>query len=127
MPIIKPDVTESSAFVLEAGTYPGKLVSHDAMVSKAGNPMLVFDTEVNTPDGKVINRTLRVVTSGKGSFQFIDLLRACHLNDDANRFVQGSNDEFNSDVLNGQEVLFTIEQTTYQDRLQDQITKVLPR
>jgi hypothetical protein len=126
MPIIKPDLSETSSAVLESGNYPGKLIDHEAKVSSKGNPMLEFNVEVEY-DGKTYPRKIWVPTSGKGAFQFERLLRACHFDDEANKAVKGELDEFDTDVLNGQELIFTIEPDEYNGQVRDKITGFLPR
>lgn len=39
-------------FVIKAGVYPATVIKAEEKVSKAGNPMMVVEVEIFTPDGK---------------------------------------------------------------------------
>jgi len=123
MPIITPDL--SGIGPIEPGTYPAEWTAGDYKTSKAGNPMLVGQIAITVGD-KVKNRIVNVVTSGAGAFTFDQLLRACHLDEIADRLKDpNANHEFDTDILIGQHFLVVIEEQLYNGNKQDQVKTYL--
>lgn len=131
-PLIKPDLSDADSFgPIEPGTYPAKIESVEAKSSGKGNPMIVpkFAIEV---DGKTRKRNAYLVIVGEGAYGFSQLLRACHFDDIANKYADKSialadKPEFNTDDLQGQELMVVIDHQIYNGEKRDTIKNYLRR
>lgn len=123
MPLIKPDLSETSG-VKEPGTYQAKIVSADPGVSGAGNPKIILKMAMQY-EGKEVNYTAHVPTAGKGAFVFENLLRATHFDDVANALRRREDVAFDTDNLIGQELLVVIENTEQDGQTRDQVKTYL--
>lgn len=133
MPIITPDTSmvEDFSKPIEEGTYRARIVSVDVGRSKAGAAKIVPKFEIAVGDGKRRTRVAHLNVEGEGALGFDQLLRACHLQDLADEYRQGSKKPFDTDVLVGQELQVVIAQEVYkpeggQEQLRDRITGFLP-
>lgn len=123
MPIITPDLSEVNK-PIDPGTYAAKITAVEYKTSKAGNPMIVpqFDVDVN---GKRKVRSAHLVITGETAFGFEQLLRACHFDDVANS-LKSNPTPFDTDQLVGQELQVVIDSDTYNGQLTDRIKSFLP-
>lgn len=112
MPIIQPDTSEAvNMGPIEPGTYRAKIVDVPYQLSKKNNPMIVPKFEISVGDEKPRVRQAFLVISGPGSFNFDQLLRACHFDELADQYKDPSvpNPDFDTDTLVGQELQVVID------------------
>lgn len=119
MPLITPNFSEVPK-PLDAGTYPGRILSAVPGVSKSGNEKVVVKAEINA-DGKVVEREAHLPISGKGARSFLRLLRACGFEAEADRMAAGEEVPFDTDALAGQDVMCVIGTELYNGELQDRL------
>jgi hypothetical protein len=120
-PIIQPDTSAALDLTAsEPGVYHAKIIKADFQMSKAGNPMVVPTFEL-TVNGRKKERRAFLVTSGEGSGQFDQLLRACHMEELANAYKDptATHPPFDTDTLVGQELDIQVENDLYQGRKTD--------
>ncbi len=132
MPVITPNTADMEDLTpTEPGTYPAKIVSCEATKSKAGNAMIVPKIEVSAKDekGKPVTKTrlAYLVTEGKGTSGFDALLRACHMDEIADRYRNGERVPFDTDSLIGQEILVVMDQEMYDDDMRDRLKNFLKK
>lgn len=128
MPVIMPDTSAAEELSnIQPGTYPATIVSAVPEKSKEkGTPMLVVTLNVNV-QGKDRTRKTWIVTQGPGSFNFDALLRACKMNDIADRIKQpNAQVPFDTDSLNGQALQVIIETEMYNGQPRDKVKSFLP-
>jgi hypothetical protein len=117
MPVVQPDTTQSAP--LEEGTYRAKIKSCDVAKSRQkGTNMIVPVFEIITGDGDTTELTSYLVIEGRGTFGFDALLRACHMDELANVFMNkdAEHPPFDTDVLLGQELLVVVTAGEYDGR-----------
>lgn len=130
MPLIKPDLSDADSFgPIEPGTYPAKIESVEYKQSSKGNPMIVPKIAI-TVDGKIRKRNAYLVISGEGAYGFSQLLRACHFDELAQAYGDKSvpldqKPEFNTDDLQGQELMVVIDKQLYNGEMRDTIKNYL--
>ncbi len=130
MPILNPNTKDQvDMSPIEIGTYRAKIVEAPIGTSKKDNPVVKpkFLIQVN---GQERPRQPSIVSSGPGSGQFDQLLRACHFDDLADRYKQGIEEPFDTDRLVGQELMVVIDHEMYtpevgSPRKQDRIVAFL--
>lgn len=112
MPIIQPDTSGAIDMgPIEPGTYPAKIVDVPFQMSAKNNPMIVPKFEINVDGKKPRVRQAFLVISGPGSFNFDQLLRACHFDELADKYKDPNvaNPDFDTDQLVGQELQVIID------------------
>ena len=135
MPVLQPDTSQGQDFTspIESGTYPARIVSAEAGVSKAKNPKCVVKFEVNV-NGTKRSRTAHLPVTGEGTFGFDQLLRACKMDSLADAYKDPTvspKPVFDPSSLNGSELLVVIEpnlyknEATQQEEKRDQISGYL--
>jgi hypothetical protein len=100
----------------DPGTYPAVIKSCDAKASSKGNQMITPKFEIRAQaDGKAATktRTAYLVIEGKGTAGFDSLLRACHMDELADKYRNGDRVPFDTDRLVGQEVLVVVDNEWY--------------
>jgi hypothetical protein len=130
MPLIKPDTSTAVEFVnIAPGTYKAKITACPFETSKAQNPMIVpnFDIEV---EGKIMKRKGYLVITGEGAGGFSQLLRACHFDDLAAKYADKSialadKPDFNTDDLVGQELNVVVDHQLYNGTMRDYLKAYL--
>lgn len=128
MPVIMPDTSAAEELSnIEPGTYPATIVSAVPDKGKEkGTPLLVVTLNVNV-QGKERTRKTWIVTQGAGSFNFDNLLRACKMNELADRIKQpGAQVPFDTDSLTGAAVQVIIETEMYNGQPRDKVKSFLP-
>ncbi len=124
MPIITPDLSDVGP--LDPGPYPMEIAAVTPGTSKAGGEKLVVDFLVSIPSGKAKKRQSHVPTTGGGAFMFDQLLRACNLDDVANRLKDKSADHsFDTDLLVGQKLIGQFEADLYNGQPTDKLVAYL--
>lgn len=130
MPIINPDTSAMTDMgAIPAGTYPAEISGVQYKNSKAGNPMLEIDFQVEVEDGKKRPRKSWAVITGEGSFNFDQLLRATGFQQLADQYKDKNvqpKPSFDTDMLIGQKVNVVIEGNLYNNEMRDQIKSYLP-
>lgn len=129
MPILRPDLSEVKEFkaIRPAGTYRADIKNVTAGMSKTGNPKIVVDLDIDV-NGEIYKREAHLVISGKGAFNFEQLLRATGFGAvaDAYKSTDGPKPDFDSDNLIGKSVIVIVEEDVYNDRPSDSIKGYLP-
>lgn len=133
-PIILPDTSEAEDMdPSEAGTYPGRVVKTDAMLTKEKKvPQAVIQFQLlgvpSESDRKPrdIKRTAWLNVTGMGSMAWDRLLRCTGFEEEADRIRSGVKSPFDTDVLLNKEVFVILKVGTYQDRRRDEIAGFLP-
>ncbi len=123
MPIIEPDFSQSSN-VIPPGTYPCRVLTATVGPSKAGNPMVILELEVDV-NGVLKNKTDWLVISGKGAYKFENFLRAAGFEEQANKVVNGEKTAIDSDDFVGNELFVIVEADTYNGAPSDTIKSYL--
>lgn len=124
MPIITPDL--SGVGPIEPGTYEAEIMAADPGTSKSGGSKLIVDFKVDVGNGQTKKRQSHLPIEGSGAFGFDQLLRACHLDEIADRLKDKSADHsFDTDALIGQKLLLVIEEQMYNGNKTDQIQTFL--
>lgn len=132
MPVLQPDTSQAQDFTspIEPGTYPARVVSGEAGISKSKNPKCVVKFEVNV-NGTKRSRTSHLPVTGEGTFGFDQLLRACRMDSLADAYKDPSvqpKPAFDPATLAGSELLVVIEPNLYKNEAtgveekRDQIT-----
>ncbi len=125
MPKISPDLSQVGA--IPAGTYKAKIISCEVKTSKAGNPMIVPEFEIQV-GSNTRTRQAYIVITGAGARPFGQLLRACGFDSIANQYADPAvldKPDFDTDDLIGQECVVVIEADTYNNEPSDKITSYM--
>jgi hypothetical protein len=129
MPILRPDLTEVQEFkaIRPAGPYRASIKNVVAGMSKTGNPKIIVSLEIDV-HGEIFKRDAHLAISGKGAFNFEQLLRAAGFGAvaDAYKATDGPRPDFDSDNLIGKDVIVVVEEAIYNDRPSDNINGYLP-
>lgn len=129
MPIVTPDTSQAEDLSpIDPGTYPASIVSCDTQKGKEKGTLMIVPKFEVTVSGKIRKRTAYVVCEGAGSWNFDQLLRACHMDELADQFHDPNvipKPAFDTDVLIGQELHVVIDENLYQGQKRDQITGYL--
>lgn len=129
MPIINPDTTQMLEMgAIEPGTYQAEITGVEPKTSKAGNPMIVVDFQVEVGETKRPRKAYLVI-QGEGAYNFDQLLRACGFEQLADQYKDKSvspKPSFDTDELIGQRLQVVIEPNLYNNEMRDQIKSYLP-
>jgi hypothetical protein len=132
MPIIMPDTSEAqSQEPIEPGTYHATIKSGASQMSKGeggkqARPMYVPTLEIQVGDEKRTRKGFHLV-SGPGAFTFDQLLRATGETELAEQIKANPGQiPFDTDLLNGREVMVVITHNLYNGQNRDQIQSYLP-
>lgn len=126
MPVIFPDTsTMIDMGPIADGVYPAKILEVLVETSKKGNQMIVPKFDVNIGEGKTKHRKSYIVIAGEGSYNFDQLLRACHFDDLADSIKAGQKPPFDSDSLVGQECQVIIKTELVDNQTRDNISGYL--
>lgn len=126
MPVVNPDLSQAEDLgAHEPGTYRAKIESCEVTKSREkGTNMIVPSFELRTGDGKIFHRRAYIVTEGAGAGNFEQLLRACRLDEVADK-LRTSPAPFDTDILLGQEVNCILENEEYKGQMRDRINGFL--
>ena len=123
MPLIEPDFTETG--LIDNGTYPAEIKNVEAGTSNAGKPKAIIHLEVDV-NGKPRKKEAHLPVTGKGAYQFANMLRASGFAEDADRFSKPGGGSFDTDKLIGQKINIVIEQGMDQnEQMRDNIKSFL--
>ena len=118
MPIINPDTSDAIQIDRNpiVGTHKAKVVKATPKTSKAGNPMveIEFGVSVAGRQGEA-PRTAWLVTTGKGSWNFDQFLRAIHMDKTADAAKAGQKPQIDTDSFIGQELMLNFEERLYKE------------
>lgn len=127
MPIIQPDLSEVQSNVIEPNTWMANITNVETGISKNGNPKIVVHLDVTAQGGKQFKRQSHLIITGKGAFQFEQLLRATGFGDvaDAYKNPNAPKPDFDTDMLIGKPVNVVVEADTYNGAPSDKIQQFL--
>lgn len=127
MSVIQPrtsDMVDLSP--IDPGTYPATITACETGTSGAGNPKIVVSHEVTVPDrSEPAPRDNHLAITGKGTWGFDQLLRACSMEEIADRLKAGEDAPLDTEVFIGQSVMVIIDQHEYQGSMRDSIVGYL--
>lgn len=126
MPIVQPDTSQMVDMgPIEPGTYAAKVSACGAEKSKKGNSMIVPNFDVFVPgQAEPRPRTAWLVIEGKGTWNFDQFLRACHMEDLADKYADENlqpKPPLDTDIFVGQELQVVIESQLYNNQKRDAI------
>lgn len=124
MPLINPDTTQMLEMgAIDPGTYKAEIAAVEFKSSKAGNPMIVVDFQVEVNGTKRPRKAYLVIT-GEGAYNFDQLLRATGFTTLADQYKDKNvqpKPSFDTDMLVGQSLNVVIEPNLYNNEMRDQI------
>lgn len=129
MPVVQPDTSQAEDLSpIEPNTYPARIVECAFEKSKEKNtPMIVPKFKVKVGE-KERTRQSYLVIAGPGAWNFDQLLRACHMDELANKYrdpAVSPKPPFDTDSLINQELLVVVEEELYKGQKRDRINGYL--
>lgn len=124
--MLKPNTSEQIT-PIPVGTYPCEIITAEAAVSKNNEGMIVAEVRVVDPrSGKPQDIKTWIMTEGKGSKSFDNLLRAVGLGELADQYKRGEGPDFDEKSLIGQRPAVTIKHEEYMGDMSHKIGRFLP-
>ena len=120
MPVVRVDLSEAKSFEpLPEGAYLVAVTGVEAKQSVAGEGMLNWTLTVQ--DGEFTGRKvwLNTMTEGKGAFRLVQLLDAVY------QAPEGEQIDLDPQDVIGCELTVTVKQRPYEDRIQNEVVKMI--
>lgn len=123
MPEILPDLSEVQSNLIEVGSYEATIKTVTPGVAKSsGKPKIDVEFGVMV-NGHEVPRTASIPISGSGAFRFAQLLRATNFGPVADKLAKGERAPFQTDDLEGQQLVVVIKHGMWNDEPRDEIEK----